>query len=277
MAMISGSEMPFFDSLYVYAGPFLLVCDTGVTGDAGVTGDTGGDRGTVPALPDSSLGRELLGDPGVTDSFSETAHNYTAFRLAEDAPAPAGHRWFRVRDYFAAAPPDVAAASRALSLFNWRAAHHFCGVCGAPLVDTADETARKCTSCNKIVYPAIEPCIIVRVQKAGKILLAKHIQRNADVYTCIAGFVEAGETLEACVAREIREEAAIEVTNIRYLACQAWPFPDQLMCGFSCDWKSGTPTPDGVEIADLRWFARDALPAIPPPGSISHRLIMGEI
>jgi NAD+ diphosphatase len=98
-----------------------------------------------------------------------------------------------------------------------------------------------------------------------------------DVYTCIAGFVEAGETLEQCVAREIREEASIEVHNIRYAASQSWPFPDQLMVAFTCDWLSGDPTPDGKEISDLRWFARDELPAIPPKGSVAYRLIMGEV
>jgi NAD+ diphosphatase len=98
-----------------------------------------------------------------------------------------------------------------------------------------------------------------------------------NVYTCIAGFVEAGETLEQCVVREIWEEAAIEVHNIRFVASQSWPFPDQLMVAFACDWLSGEPTPDGKEIADLRWFTRDALPAIPPKGSVSHRLITGEV
>jgi NAD+ diphosphatase len=97
------------------------------------------------------------------------------------------------------------------------------------------------------------------------------------VYTCIAGFVEQGETLEACVAREIREETSIEVKNIRYVGSQSWPFPDQLMLAFKAEWASGTPTPDHDELDDLQWFTRDSLPDIPPPGSVAHRLITGTI
>jgi NAD+ diphosphatase len=273
MALLDRENIQFLPLIYVFAGPSVLVCDQE---GARAEGDTV-VLSKPPVLPREETARLFLEKQVAKDWFSEADYGYTALLLEDDAPVPPGFCWLRIRTYFSWGSLDVPKASRAMALFRWRETRRFCSLCGGVLRDTVDETARKCILCGKVFYPVIEPCIIVRVQKGDKILLAKHIQRNMDVYTCIAGFVEAGETLEQCVAREIRDEAAIEVHNIRYMASQSWPFPDQLMIAFSCDWLTGEPTPDGTEISDLRWFARDSLPAIPPKGSVAHRLIMGEM
>jgi NAD+ diphosphatase len=116
----------------------------------------------------------------------------------------------------------------------------------------------------------------VRVEKDGKILLARHVQRIPDIYTCLAGYVELGESLEECVQREVREEAGLEVADVRYVGSQHWPYPNQLMLGFAARWKSGELKLQPEELADARWFDPADLPHIPPPGSMAHRLIRGD-
>ena len=134
-------------------------------------------------------------------------------------------------------------------------------------------TARVCPDCGNIIYPRIDPCIIVLVYKEGKILLARHVQRNQDIYACIAGFVEAGEPIEHAVEREIMEETGLKVKNIRYFGSQSWPFPAQLMFGFIADYESGEISLQAEEISDAQWFDPDHCPASPQPGSIAYRLI----
>ncbi len=124
-----------------------------------------------------------------------------------------------------------------------------------------------------MIYPRIEPCIIVLVHKEGKILLANHAQRNQDIYACLAGFVEAGESIEHAVEREIWEETHPRVKNIRYFGSQRWPFPSQLMLGFTADYESGEIELQREEIADAQWFDPHHCPASPPPGSIAWQLI----
>jgi NAD+ diphosphatase len=115
--------------------------------------------------------------------------------------------------------------------------------------------------------------IVIITNGEGEILLAHNKKFAAGIYSLIAGFTEAGETLEAAVARETREEVNIELSDIRYIVSQPWPFPNSLMAGFSARYAGGVLRPDGVEIEDARWFRRDNLPELPGPGSLSRRLI----
>jgi NAD+ diphosphatase len=89
------------------------------------------------------------------------------------------------------------------------------------------------------------------------------------------GFVDPGETLEEAAVREAREEAGIEIGNLRYAKSQPWPFPDSLMVAFTADWESGEARPDGTEITELRWCLPSELPEIPPKGSVARFLIDG--
>jgi len=93
------------------------------------------------------------------------------------------------------------------------------------------------------------------------------------MYSCLAGFVEPGETLEETVTREVAEEVGVEVADIRYFASQPWPFPHSLMIGFTAAWRAGELRVDGSEIVEAGWFAPDALPTVPPPMSIARRMI----
>ena len=113
---------------------------------------------------------------------------------------------------------------------------------------------------------------VVAVLRDDEILLVRYA-RSATMHTIVAGFVEPGETLEECVQREVFEEVAIEVKNIRYFGSQPWPFPDSLMIGFTAQYAGGRIKVDGKEIAEAGWYATDDLPEIPPPISISRAII----
>jgi NAD+ diphosphatase len=163
---------------------------------------------------------------------------------------------------------------RAYHIAQWRRESRFCGACGAANGDAPGELARLCPACGRLEFPRISPAVIVIIQnERGEALLAHNKKFAPGVYSLIAGFNEAGENLEAAVAREVREEVGLEVRDIRYAASQPWPFPNSLMLGFSARRASGEIRPDGVEIEDAQWFPRDRLPLLPGPGSVSRHLI----
>jgi NAD+ diphosphatase len=170
--------------------------------------------------------------------------------------------------------PRAARLLRACHLAQWRKDSRFCGTCGAENVDGAPEPHRRCPKCGRLEFPRICPAVIVLITDAeDKILLAHNKKFRQGMYSLIAGFNEAGESLEETVVREIREEVNIEVKDIGYVKSQSWPFPNSLMLGFKARHLSGAIKPDGDEIEDVNWFARDNLPELPGHGSLSRYLI----
>ncbi len=169
---------------------------------------------------------------------------------------------------------SFAAVCRARELLHWRRQHKFCGHCGGILSEPERDAALTCSRCGELYYPQLAPAVIVAVIRDGKEILLAHNRRfRENVYGLIAGFIEAGESAEQAIAREIQEETGITVGNIRYFSSQCWPFPNSLMLGYFADYVSGKAEADGEELRDLGWFAPDALPQIPPPGSIARRMI----
>jgi NAD+ diphosphatase len=164
-------------------------------------------------------------------------------------------------------------AFRAIQIVTWDETHRFCGVCGESTIKHPDEYAKVCPKCGHISYPRLCPAVIVAVTKGDKLLLASNKNFTSNMYSVLAGFVEAGETLEECVKREIREEVGIEVKNIKYFGSQSWPFPNSYMLAFTAEHKSGEIKIDENEIADARWFGIDEMPNIPGNLSISRELI----
>jgi len=171
-------------------------------------------------------------------------------------------------------PEVFAHAGKALQLIHWIRSHRHCGFCGSRLAAQAVERALQCPQCQHRVFPRISPCVIVLVQRERQILLARHAGRGSGTFSCLAGFMEVGETPEQTICREVREETAIEVCNIRYIRSQSWPFPSQLMLGFHADYAGGEIQVDGHEILEASWFDADELPsALPPPFSVAGQLI----
>jgi NAD+ diphosphatase len=131
----------------------------------------------------------------------------------------------------------------------------------------------RCPACGLVAYPRLAPAMITLVTRGDEALLARGVQFRAPMYSCLAGFVEPGESLEQAVVREVREEVGVEVGDVRYQASQPWPFPHSLMIGFRAEWVSGDIEIDPSEIVDAQWFRYDELPSIPPRISIARRLI----
>ena len=191
-----------------------------------------------------------------------------------DEPPVPGAELVGLRALFDLVPAETAAqAGLARQLLNWRRSHRFCGACGAPLTRHATERAMLCNQCGHIAYPRINPVVITLVYRGNQLLLAHKAGNLYPFWSLIAGFVEANESLEETVVREISEEVGVRVKNIRYACSQPWPYPNNLMIGFTAEYASGEITPDGEEIAEAGWFGRDHLPPIPSRVSIARRLI----
>lgn len=164
-------------------------------------------------------------------------------------------------------------ASRALQFLSWRDNHRFCSRCGTPAESHGRELAMLCPACGYRQYPRITPCIISLVCRGEYALLGRSARFPEGMYSCLAGFMEAGETAEQAVAREVREESGVEIHAIQYFSSQSWPFPHSLMLGFHAQYHSGDLVIDDDEIVAADWFHYRQLPDIPPVGSIARRLI----
>ena len=164
-------------------------------------------------------------------------------------------------------------AGRANQLVDWSRSHQYCGQCGHRTRDQSDERAKICPACGLVNYPRLSPAVIVAVVRDDCLLLASNKRFRPGFYSVLAGFVEPGETLEECVAREIKEEVGICVKNIRYFGSQPWPFPNSLMVAFSAEYAGGEISADPSEILEAGWFTPDNLPSIPPKITIARHLI----
>lgn len=220
--------------------------------------------------------KKLKEQDGDSDLFEEPEHGVCVLNLSHIENVEDDYERRTIRSCFAEAEEEEGfRLARAKALANWRRSWKFCHCCGEELVDSDKFTARVCPKCGSIFFPRIEPCVIVLVRKGDRILLARHAQRNQNVYSCLAGFIEAGESAEHAVCREVFEETGIRVKNVTYRGSQSWPFPDQLMLAFTAEYESGELRPQEEEIADVAWFEEKDCPATPQPGSIAYKLIHG--
>ncbi|GAB3602254.1 NAD(+) diphosphatase [Microbacterium aureliae] len=208
--------------------------------------------------------------------------------LPDDAPAGAEDtpRWQSLRAAAGAlTEADAAAFVTAVSLGRWLREAPHCPACGARTAVIEAGWSRRCPDCGRQHFPRTDPAVIVAVESAARdrLLLGSNALWGADRYSCFAGFVEAGESLESAVRREVAEEAGVEVTDVRYRGSQAWPYPRSLMVGFLAAARDDRAArADGDEIVEVRWFTRDELAdalggtgaaTLPGPASIAHRLI----
>jgi len=195
---------------------------------------------------------------------------------AEAPPPPPGLGWEGLRALFSVLEDaHFALAGRAIQLLDWDRNHRFCGRCGAPTEAKAEERSRVCPACRLAAYPRIAPAVMGLVRRGSRLLLARGPHFPPGMYSALAGFVEPGETLEQCLAREVAEEVGVRISRPRYFASQPWPFPNSLMIAFVCDWESGEIRPQAGEIEAADWFEVLQLPKLPSKISIARRLIDG--
>jgi NAD+ diphosphatase len=182
------------------------------------------------------------------------------------------------------AAEDTAVWGTARSLIEWHNRHHFCGACGSPSRAFRGGWGRRCTGCGLEHFPRVDPVVIMLAEHGGRVLLGRQPQYPAGRYSALAGFVEPGESIEEAVARELEEEAGIEVSDVRYVASQPWPFPGQLMIACTATAASDEVTLDTNELEDAIWVDRAGVRAAlddepnapflaPPHFAIAHTLL----
>ena len=201
------------------------------------------------------------------------SHLYAA-EAPRDSEPPAGMSWQGLRTLFSVLEDShFALAGRAVQLVDWDRNHQFCGRCGGATESKVEERGRVCPVCRLTFYPKISPAVMALVRRGREMLLGRSPHFPPGMFSALAGFVEPGETLEQCIAREVLEEVGIAVTNVRYFASQPWPFPNSLMIAFFCDYAGGEIHPQETEIEAAEWFDVFQLPKLPSKISIARRLI----
>lgn len=162
----------------------------------------------------------------------------------------------------------------ALQIAIWFENNQFCGRCGHSMqYISAQEFRMDCPHCQYMVYPRLNPSMIILVTRGDKILLAHSHRFSNTMYSTLAGFVEPGESVEQCAHREVWEEVQLTIKNLHYIGSQNWPYPNALMLGFHAEYETGEITPQADEIADAQWFSVYDLPTLPPKQAISRYLI----
>jgi NAD+ diphosphatase len=204
-------------------------------------------------------------------------HAHFAVALPDDfAPSAVSSPWRMggLRSWFGVLDDlSLSLAMRAVQVLEWDRTHRFCGACGTPTTIAQGERAKRCPACQLTVYPRISPAMMVLVCKGRELLLARGVNFPPGRFSALAGFLEAGESIEQAVIREVREEVGVEVDRLEYFASQSWPFPNSLMIAFRAQWVSGELSPDLNEIAEAHWYLPEKLPQLPPRLSIARALI----
>jgi len=183
---------------------------------------------------------------------------------------------------------EAAILAEARSLIDWHARHRYCAQCGTPSAVVSGGWVRHCPNCKAQHFPRVDPVVIMLAVSGERCLLGRGHRRPGARFSCHAGFMEPGETLEEAVRREVLEESGIQVARVRYLASQPWPFPSSLMMGFLGEALTEEITIDPEELAEVRWFERDevramversrsddpvpGLATLPPPLAIGHQI-----
>ncbi len=192
-----------------------------------------------------------------------------------DAAPPPGCEWRNLRSLFGAVDDGMLGlAGRAGQIAEWARTHRFCGACAAPMALLEGERCFKCPACGMMAYPRISPAMMVLIKKGDQVLLALHTASPSKRFTPLAGFLEAGESIEEAVHREVFEEVGLRVQNLQYFGSQSWPFPHSLMIAFTADYLDGEIRIDASEISEARWFGPDdEWPEKVPHVSVSSVLV----
>ena len=221
----------------------------------------------APAVGTSAVGTSAISTSAISISASGTH--------ATGVSLPPGWEAAGLRSWFGRLPDGLAAiAMQASQLLEWQRTHRWCGACGVPTQRLTHERAVQCPRCGLRSYPRISPAMMVLITRGRQLLLASNVSFPEGRYSALAGFLEAGESVEAALHREVAEEVSLKVHALRYFGSQSWPFPHALMLAFTAEWLAGDISVDPAELRDARWFDPDALPDLPPANvSISRALV----
>jgi len=245
---------------FIFRGNELLVHETGLDLP---------DAATCAAL---GLQPETLQQVWLDDPRIRTVH------VPATAEAPPGYAFRKLRALLADLGQRAALAGRAFQIAEWARTHRYCGVCATPMQPLGHEFCMRCPSCGMSAYPRISPAMMVLVRKGDSILLARHATYATARHTALAGFVEAGESIEDAIHREVMEEVGLRVDKLQYFGSQSWPFPHSLMIAFTAEYAGGEIRLQADEIAEARWYGPgDALPEIPMRESIAGSLVRAHL
>ncbi len=163
-------------------------------------------------------------------------------------------------------------AGKAWQLCHWNLQNQYCPRCGQ-ILQIAAEHMKKCECCQYEVYPTITPAVLVLVQKGDRILLVHAHNFKGPFHSLVAGFLEAGESLEECVAREVKEETGLSIRNIRYFGSQSWPYPSGVMIGFMAEYLNGDICLQEEELSCGKFYTLEDLPELPGKISLARKMI----
>lgn len=244
---------------------------------------------SVAEVDEGLVSDAASGDSSVVWAFLGTAETGESVLLAavdsENSPVWSGE-WGTVRDGAALSNHDRELLVTGVALAAWLHGSPFCSGCGARMSLQQSGWSRRCPQCDREHFPRTDPAVIVAVQSPDgeRLLLGANAAWRGDLYSCFAGFVEAGESLETTIHREIAEEAGVLLSNVRYMASQPWPYPRSLMLGFHATAVDETMARgDGEEIIAVRWLTREEIGSalqgngpvgLPGPASIARSLIV---
>ncbi len=269
---------------------FLLVCESSLVLKPTPAGlDALFSFAELPALSASTDAVVLLG------FTHDESPRFAAPLRTEIAALPAGFTAMTARELLTMTPPlpaeVLAQFAQAASLLAWHERTRFCGCCGGPVKSQVGGSQRVCTACGHLAFPRTDPVAIMLVvdESARRCLLGRTPHFPPGMYSALSGFVDAGESVEEAVRREVFEESGIRVGQIRYQASQPWPLPHSLMLGFVAEALTTEISRDPAELEDCRWFTRHEVaqmmtrlaqgladasePLSPPVGTIAHRLM----
>jgi NAD+ diphosphatase len=228
------------------------------------------------ALPGRGAVAGLALDPQALQPVGLLDGRYCQAGWVEDeARIPEGYIWRGLRSLLPELDETLlGVAARAVQVAEWARTHRFCGACGSGTARLDHERCFKCTNCGHMAYPRISPAMMVLIRKGDSVLLALHTQSAVKRFVPLAGFLEAGESVEEAVHREVFEEVGLRVQNLRYFGSQSWPFPHSLMIAFTADYLDGEIRTDPNEILEARWFGPDdEWPERVPHVSVSSVLV----
>jgi NAD+ diphosphatase len=226
-------------------------------------------------LPEGELPEELLSAPSDPLYIGHwEGMPCRALLLPREHPLPAG---FTAESLLATDPALsielLTLGGVAGQILHWEQGSRFCSRCGGEMQRLESEWGKRCRGCGYDHYPHIHPCVIVLVRRGNEVLLTRKSIWPPGRYSLVAGFLDFGECLEEAVVREVLEETGVLVNNVRYVGSQSWPFPSQLMAGFTAEYAGGEVVVEEKELEDARWFPVTALPVLPPKRSIARYLL----